>query len=114
MTTSSDVIFSLSYPVPFMVPVRLVLKYFEVGGESNRSLVVQPSTSYVNTSRINHIAFKQQVPYDHFQVEVAVAYKSVTGPGKNNMLTYGQSGQGESFFLFEWKCSYVAQKLGLL
>lgn len=91
ITTTSDVIFFLTYPAMPLHPVKLRLLYREVG-RGNRTLLVIPATIFMNTTEINYIAFSSTVPYDRFQVEVALvhAFSPVEGPGRDLMLVYGK------------------------
>ena len=85
ITTTQDVIFVITYPIVFLVPVRLQLLYHEEddeGKEVMRSQMFTPSTEYTNTSVINYIAFDSLVPFNRFRVEISLVHQSVIGPGR--------------------------------
>lgn len=96
ITTTSDVIFFVTYPTIPLHPVQLRLLYREVG--SNRNLSVIPATTFANTKEIDYIAFENTVPFDRFQVKIALVHGSLEGPGRDTMLEYGKCG---------WNINYV-------
>lgn len=91
ITTSRDIIISVTYPVIPLHPVQLFLRYYEVGG-AEQLKEESPGISYRNRSEMNHIAFDSTVPFDAFRVEITLINTEfgVSGPAKNDTLTHGR------------------------
>lgn len=72
-------VFEVSLLRPLLVPIALQIKYTDAQNEA-LTTTREPSIFYYNTSTINHIAFRDRVPYDSFKVEVRVVHDGTVGP----------------------------------
>ena len=76
---SGGFLFEVGLRAPLMVPVRLVLVYYEVNGDG-REMMFRSQVAYFNSSEINHVASRGRVPFNAFRVKVALMYGELTGP----------------------------------
>ena len=78
ITFSQDVIYFIDLAVPLADPVQLSLKYTDANSGGEHPKIITPAM-YTNTSSIIHIEHDSDVPFDLFEVRVALVCKEVIG-----------------------------------
>ena len=87
VTISRSVIFTVTYFVPPLHPVRLRLGYEEVGGD--RSDFMTPITQYLG-QKIIYIADAGDLPYERFTVNISLYSDGALGPVGDDTRTIGE------------------------
>ena len=81
-------IFKVTPMARLPVPVTVSLLHTEI--ESGQTLVVKSDNTFFNSSPINYIAFREEVPFDRFRVDVGLESEEVAGPMISMNVEYGK------------------------
>lgn len=71
------------------LPISVTLQFVYSDLNSNRTMNFTSDVSYSNDI-INHVAYRERVPYDHFAVKVALVHADLIGPFHMPNSTYSK------------------------
>lgn len=86
ITVSQTVVFRVSLVRPIAAEVQLLIKYTD--SESQATVHITTTTHYTQSKDITH--FEDSMPFQRFTVDVALVYRSMTGPLMGDRITYGE------------------------